>query len=54
MLGWTTDGLLLGTPFRIPLEAADNVFHLSLAALALAVVLAAAAKRRTPRPQAAQ
>ena len=38
--GWFTPGLLLGTPFSIPLGPADNVFHfiLSLPAVAITVL----------------
>jgi hypothetical protein len=39
-------GLLLGTPFAVPLAVADNVFHLALSAPALALVLV----DRTGRP----
>jgi hypothetical protein len=31
VVGWFIDGLLLGTPFAIPLMVVDNVFHLALA-----------------------
>ena len=37
--GWFTPGLLLGTPFAIPLGIADNVFHLILSLPALAIVV---------------
>ena len=37
--GWFTPGLLLGTPFAIPLGIADNVFHLLLSVPALAIVV---------------
>ena len=40
LFGWFSDGLLMGSPFRIPLEAADNIFHLVVgfaAALAVAI-----------------
>ena len=47
--GWFVDGLLMSTSFRIPLAAADNVFHLALAAGA-AVALAAARRRKSERP----
>ncbi len=49
VFGWFTDGLLMGSPFRIPLEAADNVFHLVLgfaAALTLAVAPSSPVARR--------
>ncbi len=39
MYGWFTAGLLLGTPFAIPLGIADNVFHLVLSVPALAIVV---------------
>ena len=56
--GWFTPGLLLGTPFAIPLGIADNVFHLMLSVPALAIVFldvsrplrAAKASRRRARP----
>ena len=35
--GWFTPGLLLDTPFAIPLGVADNVFHLILSVPALAL-----------------
>ena len=38
--GWFVDGLFMGTTFRIPLGPADNVFHLLLAAGALATAAA--------------
>ena len=42
LFGWFTDGLLMGSPFRIPLGAADNIFHLILGcAAALTVAVAA-------------
>ncbi len=37
--GWFTPGLLLGTPFAIPLGPADNAFHLILSLPALAIVV---------------
>ncbi len=37
--GWFTPGVLLGTPFAIPLGIADNVFHLILSLPALAIVV---------------
>ncbi len=37
--GWFTPGLLLGTPFAIPLGVPDNVFHLLLSVPALAIVV---------------
>ncbi len=44
VFGWFIDGLLLGTPFAVPLGPADNVFHL-LVGGAAAVVLAIGARR---------
>ncbi|MDP8909516.1 MAG: hypothetical protein M3N47_10475 [Chloroflexota bacterium] len=38
VLGWFVDGLFLHTSFRIPLDVADNVFHLLLAAAAATVI----------------
>ena len=37
--GWFTPGLLLGTPFAIPLGIADNLFHLILSLPGLAIVV---------------
>jgi hypothetical protein len=37
--GWFTPGLLLGTPFAIPLGVPENLFHLLLSLPALAIVL---------------
>jgi hypothetical protein len=37
--GWSTPGLLLGTPFPIPLGVPDYVFHLLLGVPALAIVV---------------
>jgi hypothetical protein len=50
VVGWFIDGVLMGSSFRIPLAAADNVFHLLLA-LGAAVALAAgrATSVRAPR-----
>jgi hypothetical protein len=48
LFGWFTDGLLMGSPFRIPLGAADNTFHLILAfgaAFTVAVAAFSAAAR---------
>lgn len=45
--GWFTPGLLVGTPFAIPLGVADNVFHLALSVPALAILALDA--RRTRR-----
>ena len=36
--GWFTAGLLVGTPFAIPLGVAENVFHLALSVPALAIL----------------
>ena len=44
MVGWFIDGIALGTRFAIPLGPAENVFHLGLAAVGLAVL--ALARRR--------
>ena len=42
LFGWFIDGLFMGSAFRIPLQAADNVFHLVLGvAAALTVAVAA-------------
>jgi hypothetical protein len=37
--GWFEPGLLLDTPFAIPLGVADNVFHLTLSLPALAILV---------------
>jgi hypothetical protein len=37
--GWFVDGFFLGTPVAIPLGPIENVFHLLLAAGALAAIL---------------
>jgi hypothetical protein len=36
--GWFTPGLLLSTPFAIPLGPVDNVFHLALSVPALVIL----------------
>lgn len=41
--GWFIDGLFLDSSVRIPLDVADNVFHLLLAAAAAGVILRARA-----------
>jgi hypothetical protein len=38
--GWLRPGLLLETPFAIPLGVAENVFHFALSLPALAILLA--------------
>jgi hypothetical protein len=50
LFGWFTEGVLMGSPFRIPLEAPDNVFHLvlgSAAVLTVAVASVPAGRRFT-------
>ena len=47
--GWFVDGLFLTRPVRIPLGAADNVFHLVLAVLALAALVAVSMRPGRPR-----
>lgn len=47
LVGWSTDGLLLGSAFPIPLDAADNVFHLALG-LGAAATIAVALRRAPP------
>jgi hypothetical protein len=37
--GWLRSGLLLGTPFAVPLGVADSVFHFVLSLPALAIVV---------------
>ncbi len=44
--GWFTDGVLLDTPFAIPLGVAENVFHLVLSMPALAIPAVDAGWRR--------
>lgn len=39
VIGWLIDGIAMDTPFRIPLQAADNGFHLVLAATGLVASL---------------
>ena len=39
--GWFIDGLFIGTPVQIPLQAADNVFHLLLAGGGIVTLVAA-------------
>ncbi len=39
--GWFVDGVFAGTPLRIPLGAADNVFHLLLAGGGIVALVAA-------------
>lgn len=53
LVGWFTQGLLLGTVVALPLGAADNVFHLLLGVPALALALGSARpaqrlRRRVP------
>ena len=44
--GWFTDGLFLESAARIPLDVADNVFHLLLAGASGAVLARRAARAR--------
>jgi uncharacterized membrane protein YfcA len=37
--GWFTPGLMMNTPLAIPLSAADNIVHLTLAVPALIIVV---------------
>ena len=39
MYGWFTPGLFLGTRLVIPLQAADNVFHLILSVPTLVIIV---------------
>lgn len=49
VLGWFTDGFLLGTPFAVPLGPADNVFHLLVGGVAAAVLVIGSERRaKTP------
>jgi hypothetical protein len=45
VVGWFIDGLFLDSGVRIPLDVADNVFHVLLAATAASVILRARASR---------
>ena len=45
VVGCFIDGLLLKTPLAIPLATVDNVFHLALAAGAIAVIATTVRKR---------
>ena len=46
--GWFTPGFFLGTPFAIPLGAAENVFHLVLGIPAVIITVLGAARPRHP------
>jgi hypothetical protein len=48
IFGWFTDGLLMDSTFRIPLDAGGNVFHLALGVAAAVTVAAAALPQRAP------
>lgn len=48
IFGSFSDGLLMGSPLRIPLEAADNIFHVVLGAAAALTVAVAVG---VPRPR---
>ena len=48
LFGWFRDGLLMDSALRIPLGAADNIFHLALA-LAAALTVAIATSSRELR-----
>lgn len=50
LVGWFIAGIALDHEYRIPLAAADNVFHLALAAGAVAAVAAGVRDRRARRP----
>jgi Domain of unknown function (DUF4383) len=50
--GWSRPGLLLGTPFAIPLGVAENLFHLTLSLPALAILLTHWARWSSRRPRA--
>jgi hypothetical protein len=48
IFGWFTDGFLLDSTFRIPLDAGANVFHLGLGVAAALTVAAAALPQPAP------
>jgi hypothetical protein len=54
LVGWSTDGLLMGSAFPIPLDAADNVFHLALGLGAAATIAVAESMATTWWPRAAR
>jgi hypothetical protein len=49
--GWFTRGLLLGTPFAIPLGVPENLFHLLLIVAAWVIVLAHLRSMRSYVPE---
>jgi hypothetical protein len=49
--GWFRGGLLLGTPFAIPLGVPENLFHLLVSLPALAVVVLHLRSTRRPLPE---
>jgi hypothetical protein len=51
-VGWFIEGLLMGATVRVPLATADNVFHLLLAAAAVAAIVTTRARAAglPPRP----
>jgi hypothetical protein len=48
IFGWFTDGLLMDSTFRIPLDIGANVFHLALGVAAAFTLAAAALPQRAP------
>jgi len=48
VFGWFTDGLLMNSTVRIPLDAGANVFHLALGVAAALTFAAAASPRSAP------
>jgi hypothetical protein len=49
-VGWFIEGLLMGATVRVPLATADNVFHLLLAAAAVAAIVTTRARAAGLRP----
>jgi hypothetical protein len=54
VVGWFIDGLLLSTPFAIPLGPVDNVFHLGLAVAAGLVIVLSGRSHVDAPPRAAR
>jgi hypothetical protein len=52
VVGWFVDGFLMNTTLRVPLGAADNVFHLFLGAGAIVAIAVAWARTERPRAEA--
>ena len=54
VFGWFIDGLFMGSAFRVPLQAADNVFHLVLGVAAALTVAVAASWPAAPASHVAR